>query len=119
MKLLGKGNVFFHGPYFRSRQTDVLGACHAAVVTLSEGMYGLGVPSKAYNIMAAGRPILYFGPPEGEIGLMVKENRIGYLGWPEKWDLAEMEEMGKRARALAESVYSKSTVLEKFLAAIR
>ena len=119
LKRKGKKNVFFHGPYFRSRQTDVLGACHAAVVTLAEGMYGLGVPSKAYNIMAAGRPILYFGPPEGEIGLMVKENRIGYSGWPEIWDLAEMEEMGKRARMLAESLYSKSTVLEKFLAAIR
>ena len=119
LKLLGKDDVYFHGPYFRSQQTEVLGACHAAVVTLSEGMYGLGVPSKAYNIMAAGRPILYFGPPEGEIGLMVKESRIGYMGWPEKWDLTEMEEMGKRARVLAESVYSKSAILEKFLAAIR
>ena len=119
LKRLGKDNVFFHGPYFRSRQTEVLGACHIAVVTLSEGMYGLGVPSKAYNIMAAGRPILYFGPPAGEIGLMVRENGIGYLGWPEKWDREEMEEMGNRARELAENVFGKSAILEKFLAAIR
>jgi glycosyltransferase involved in cell wall biosynthesis len=119
LKQMAKPNVFFHGPYFRSQQQEVLGACHLAVVTLAEGMYGLGVPSKAYNIMAAGRPILYFGPADGEIGLMVREHRIGYIGWPEKWDLAEMEEMGKRARALAEQCYAKNVILDKFLAAIR
>jgi len=119
LKAIGKKNVHFHGPYFRSQQTEVLGACHAAIVTLSKGMYGLGVPSKAYNIMAAGRPIIYFGPKDGEIGLMVRENRIGYLGWPDKWDLDELKEMGKRARTLAESKYSKKAILTKFLDAIR
>lgn len=114
-----KRNVYFHGPYFRSQQTDVLGACHVAVVTLADGMYGLGVPSKAYNIMAAGRPILYLGPENGEIGLMVKENRIGYVGWPQKWDIEELEQMGHRARLLAETKYSKKVILNKFLDAIR
>lgn len=112
-------NVFFHGPYFRSQQEEVLGAAHVSVVTLSEGMYGLGVPSKAYNIMAAGRPIIYFGPENGEIGLTVKENKIGYIGWPEKWDFSELEEMGKRARTLAEKKYSKPVILEKFLDTLR
>ena len=68
---------------------------------------------------AAGRPIIYFGPEDGEIGLMVRENGIGYLGWPEKWDLDELKEMGKKARALAESKYSKTVILTKFLDAIR
>lgn len=119
LKEMNYPNVYFHGPYFRSQQKDVLGACHAAIVTLADGMYGLGVPSKAYNIMAAGRPIIYFGPKDGEIGLMVRENGVGYLGWPEKWDLDELKEMGKRARALAESKYSKKVILTKFLDAIR
>lgn len=119
LKEMKHPRVFFHGPYFRSQQKDVLGACHAAIVTLSKGMYGLGVPSKAYNIMAAGRPIIYFGPEDGEIGLMVRENRIGYLGWPEKWDLDELKEMGERARALAEAKYSKKVILTKFLDTIR
>lgn len=119
LKEMKHPRVFFHGPYFRSQQKDVLGACHAAIVTLSDGMYGLGVPSKAYNIMAAGRPIIYFGPKDGEIGLMVRENGIGYLGWPEKWVLEELKEMGRRARSLAESKYSKNVILSKFLDAIR
>lgn len=119
LKEMNHPKVFFHGPYFRSQQKDVLGACHAAIVSLSEGMYGLGVPSKAYNIMAAGRPIIYFGPEKGEIGMMVQENRIGYLGWPSKWDIEELKEMGRRARALAELKYSKKVILTKFLDAIR
>ena len=110
---------FFHGAYFRSQQKEVLGSCHASIVALADGMYGLGVPSKAYNIMAAGRPIIYFGPEDGEIGLMIRENGIGYLGWPAKWDLDDLKEMGKRARALAESKYSKKVILTKFMDAIR
>ena len=119
LKEMKHPRLFFHGPYFRSQQKEVLGACHAAIVTLSDGMYGLGVPSKAYNIMAAGRAIIYFGPTDGEIGLIVKENKIGYIGWPEKWNLYELEEMGKRARTLAEKNYSKPVILKKFLDTLR
>ena len=119
LKEMKHSRLFFHGPYFRSQQKDVLGACHAAIVTLSEGMYGLGVPSKAYNIMASGRAIIYFGPADGEIGLIVKENKIGYIGWPERWDMTELQEMGERARMLAETRYSKPIILAKFLNALR
>lgn len=111
-------NVFFHGPYFRSQQEEVLGAAHVSVVTLSDGMYGLGVPSKTYNIMAAGRPIIYFGPENGEIGLLVKEKRIGYIGWPEIWDLEVLKAMGMKARAVAETEYSKEAILNKFIKAL-
>lgn len=119
LKAMDLPDVYFHGPYFRSQQNEVLAACHVAVVTLSENMYGLGVPSKTYNIMASGRPIIYFGPEKGEIALMIKENKIGYIGWPGKWDLGELKEMGNRARKLAESTYSKQVILEKYLNAIR
>lgn len=112
-------NVYFHGPYFRSQQTQVLGAAHVSVVTLAKGMYGLGVPSKTYNIMAAGRPILYFGPEDGEVGLLIKEHKIGYIGWPTNWDLDELELMGKRARKVAEQFYSKEIILDKFIKALR
>ena len=115
----GLPNVFFHGAFFRSQQEEILGSAHVSVVTLSEGMYGLGVPSKAYNILAAGRPILYFGPENGEIGLMIKEHGIGYIGWPVKWNLEELKEMGAKARLLAEAEYSKEIILNKFIKALR
>ena len=81
-------------------------------------MYGLGVPSKTYNILAAGRLIVYFGPKHSEIDLLVREKQIGYCGWPQKWDKEELVEMGKRARALAESDYSEEAIMSKFIQAI-
>ena len=110
--------VFFHGPYFRSQQNEVLAACHMAIVTLQEGMYGLGVPSKTYNILASGRPVLYFGPKDSEIDLLVREHGIGFCGWPEKWDIKELKMMGIKARELAEREYSERIILKKFIAAI-
>ncbi len=111
-------NVFFHGPYFRSQQNEVLAACHIAIVTLQEGMYGLCVPSKIYNILASGRPVIFLGPKDSEIDLLVRDEGIGYCGWPEKWDKEELMEMGKKARALAERDYSEDTILNKFINAI-
>lgn len=111
-------NVFFHGPYFRSQQNEILSACDIALVTLQEGMYGLGVPSKTYNILASGRPILFFGPKNSEIDLLIREKKVGYCGWPKNWDKNILIEMGKKARLLAENEYSKDIILKKFLDAI-
>lgn len=124
-------NVVFHGAYLRSKQSEVINSCDIALVTLTEGMYGLGVPSKTYNIMAAGKAILFIGDPESEIGLLVKEKQIGYVFEPsDKISIvkflseltpekrAELEEMGKRARKVAESEYAKDFILNKFVEAI-
>ena len=118
LKRLKHPQVFFHGPYFRSQQTEVLAACHISIVTLQEGMYGLGVPSKTYNILASGRSVLFIGPKDSEIDLLVREQKVGYCAWPEKWDLEELKAMGERARELAENKYAKRIILNKFLAAI-
>lgn len=118
LKAREQKNVFFHGSYFRSQQNEVLAACDIAIVSLQEGMYGLGVPSKTYNILASGRPILFIGPRDSEIDLLVRENKIGYCEWPEKWDKTTLLDMGKRARNLAEREYSKKAILDKFLKAI-
>lgn len=77
-------------------------------------MYGLGTPSKAYNILASGRPILFLGPKDSEIDLMVKENGIGYCEWPSIWDLDKLTAMGARARNIAERKYSEDIILQKF-----
>ena len=124
-------NVFFRGAYLRSKQCEVINSCDLALVTLAEGMYGLGVPSKTYNIMAAGKPILYIGDVNSEIGLLVKEKKIGYVFETKDKEgivsflsslslerLSEFKEMGQRARLIAENEYSKEIILNKFLEAI-
>jgi len=46
-------------------------------VSLRAGFEGLVVPSKAYGVMAAGRPIIYQGNDTGEIARMITEEGIG------------------------------------------
>lgn len=127
----GMKNVMFHGAYLRSKQSEVINSCDLALVTLTEGMYGLGVPSKTYNIMAAGKAVLFIGEPESEIGLLVKEKQIGVVFRPDdkegivgflaslsKDKQPEFVEMGKRARQVAEEEYAKDIILYKFVEAI-
>jgi glycosyltransferase involved in cell wall biosynthesis len=115
IRRLKRKNVFFHEPFSRVCQNAVLASCHISVVTLRDGMYGLGVPSKVYNILASGRPILYFGPQGSEIDLLIREEKIGFCGWPTEWDMNELEKMGKRARILAENRFPKDLILDKIL----
>ena len=120
--------VKFYGPYSRNQQTEVLNDSNISLVTLVKGMYGLGVPSKTYNILAAGKPILYIGEKSTEIWRTVEENKIGYCFEPD--DREEIKEfiqslsietlpclqaMGKKARELAEREYSKDAILAKFI----
>lgn len=124
-------NVVFHGAYFRSKQSDVINSCDIALVTLSEGMYGLGVPSKTYNIMAAGKPVLFIGDAKSEIALLVKEKGIGYVFEPKEHGkivdflmlistdmLPILKEMGAKARKVAVEEYAKDIILNKFIEAI-
>lgn len=115
LKNLYTQNVYFHGPYSRNEQSEVLGSCHINLVTLNEKMYGLGVPSKTYNILASGRPILYFGPKNSEIGLLIRETGIGYCGWPKEWNIGELRLKGIKAREIGEHRYTKERILNKFL----
>ncbi len=123
--------VVFNGAYLRSKQSEVINSCDLALVTLSEGMFGLGVPSKTYNIMAAGKAILFIGESDSEIALLVKEKQIGYVFEPGDCDgivkflsdltpqkRVEFAEMGKRARKVAETEYAKEIILNKYLEAI-
>lgn len=118
IRKMNRPNIFLHGWYKRSEQTEILGKCDIALVTLRDGMFGLGVPSKTYNIMAAGRPILFLGPEDSEIDCLIKEKGIGYCSWPETWDREELKRMGAKARKIAEEEYSESAILDRFLGLI-
>jgi colanic acid biosynthesis glycosyl transferase WcaI len=54
-----------------------LSAGDASLVTLKEGLAGLSVPSKAYGVMAAGRPILFVGDRGCELARIIEENGCG------------------------------------------
>ena len=119
--------VSFYPPYRRDEQQEVLGKCDVAIITLAKGMKGLGVPSKTYNILSAGKPVLFIGDEDSEISMLVREHEIGYtfvaddtLGLYNFFnsltesDLLKLKLMGKKSREIAEQYYSEDKVLEKF-----
>lgn len=70
-------NIRFHPYQPRETLAQSLGACDAHLVTLRPELEGLVVPSKFYGIIAAGRPVLFVGAPEGEIQRLVREAECG------------------------------------------
>ncbi len=122
-----KSNISIGGAYSRDEESAVLNSCDVAFVSLSSGMYGLGVPSKSYNIMAAGKPIIFIGDLNSEISLMIKKFDIGwrfscedqqklvdFLNGLTDSSRDEIYNKGKRAREVAENYYSKDIILSKF-----
>jgi glycosyltransferase involved in cell wall biosynthesis len=123
----GQQSFILEGSYPRAEQSRVLGACDIALVILGPDMYGLGVPSKTYNIMASGKPVLFLGPKDSEIYRLVKSHDIGWaFDWNEtdqlielinQWsihDLHAIQERGENARRIAETSYSEAVQLAKF-----
>lgn len=119
-------NVSLLGFQDRANQNDFLNACDIGIVTLSDGMYGLGVPSKSYNIMATGKPILFIGDKKSEIALCIKEYSLGWIvesGNPKM--LVQMIEhiyanrenlstMQHNAKIMADTIFAKERILEKY-----
>jgi colanic acid biosynthesis glycosyl transferase WcaI len=57
---------------------DSLGAADMHVVSMGPEVVGIMHPSKIYGAMAAGRPILFFGPRESHAGALVEPRGIGW-----------------------------------------
>lgn len=119
-------NITLIGFQNRNQQQDFLNACDVSIVTLNEGMFGLGVPSKAYNIMATGKPILIIADKESEISLCVKEHNIGWTTEPGNpkilcslFEKIYDDYITKKiaiydSRIIAEELYAKEIILEKY-----
>lgn len=120
-------NVFFDGAYSREDQLQILNKADVSFVSLAPKMFGLGVPSKTYNILAAGKPVLYVGEKNSEIDLLLREENIGYsfqhfeeqkiLDFFNSFDetsVKELELMKENARKVAEEKFSEEIILNKF-----
>lgn len=120
-------NVTFIGQRPRSDQRNFLNACDIALSSLVSGMEGISVPSRIYNILAAGKPILAIGEPNSEVALVIGEEKVGWVVPPDQPDqivrcileaqknIPQLEQMGKRARRAAETKYSSQFIIKKYI----
>jgi glycosyltransferase involved in cell wall biosynthesis len=116
----GLTNLAFKPYQPRSVLRQSLSAADVHVVTLRPELEGLVVPSKFYGIAAVGRPTIFIGDKNGEIGTVIRETECGVcvaqgdvkglvdaivtLGA----DPATRERMGRNARRAFELRFDKS-----------
>ncbi len=123
-------NVTLLPPRPRSEQNIFLNACDVALVSLVKNMWGVSMPSRTYNILAVGKPILALTEENSEVARVIEEDDLGWIvppNDPEKLfqtikeisrKKSQLISMGKRARNTAIEKYSVETAVQRYKKAL-
>jgi glycosyltransferase involved in cell wall biosynthesis len=127
----GFRNVTILDPRPRSEQNIFLNACDVGIVSLVKKMWGVSMPSRTYNILAVGKPILALTEADSELARVVAEENVGWNvapNEPEKLletiyriyaEREKLAEMGKRARKSAVEKYSVEKAVSGYLVELK
>jgi len=119
-------NLTLLAPKPRSEQNIFLNACDVAIVSIVKKMRGVSMPSRTYNILAVGKPILGLVEPDSEVAFVVEEDAVGWTVAPNEpeellnlinkiyTEREKIPEMQKRARSAALAKYSLQTAVENY-----
>ncbi|MGJ8667788.1 MAG: glycosyltransferase family 4 protein [Patiriisocius sp.] len=125
-KELDLSNIMFNGFLDRSELADSLNSGDVGLISFNPGMEGVSVPSRLYNLLAAGTPILAVCGKDSELAKVVLEEDAGWVIEPGdsqaiasllleiSSDLEELAIKGKNARRAAVKKYSRQAVIEKY-----
>jgi colanic acid biosynthesis glycosyl transferase WcaI len=97
-------NITLMDPVPESDLEQFLSAADLWIIPYRRNVAGVSVPSRAYNLLAVGRPIIVASEANSEAALMLKEEDIGWVVRPEDaLDLAEVirSAASNRAETLA------------------
>ena len=126
----GLANISIVGQRPRTDQINFLNACDVSIISLLPGITGAAVPSRLYNIMAAGKPVISVTGANSEVSLIVREENIGWVVPPDKpehlsrvvlealSDPERLEQMGARAYAAANTKYPRERIIEEYRALV-
>ena len=110
------------------RFADSITACDLAVIMLQAGMAGLSTPSRLYNLLAAGSPLLVVSDSQSKPARLVRAESLGWVVQPGDIEGAcdairaaqaeptELAAMAARARRVAEEEYSYAAVCARLRA---
>jgi colanic acid biosynthesis glycosyl transferase WcaI len=127
----GLGNFRFLPLQPRESLDDTMAAADLHWLSLLPALEGLIVPSKLYGILAAGRPVLFIGDPDGEVARIIGPARAGisvFIGQGTelaqhiarlKSDRALGEQMGENAYRLYREKYTGQRALDRWMALLR
>lgn len=122
----GLANLRFLPPEPREQLASALAAADAHLVTLRPEFARLVYPSKLAGVLAAGRPVLFVGPPAGEIARLLAREQCGVALAPtEGTRLAETvrrwqtepdhcARLGRRSRTVYEQQFTFAGALDRW-----
>lgn len=124
-------NVFFIPYQDKENLIYSLNAADIHLCVNAKGIKGVSCPSKAYGIMAAGRPILGCLENGTEVLALIEECACGYCCEPGDYDgfatnirrvletsNEQLQEMGMKGRRYLEQNLTKDASVKKYIAAI-
>jgi glycosyltransferase involved in cell wall biosynthesis len=115
--------IYLHNPVGRNNIPGILASHDGTIIPLITNIYG-AVPSKIYEAMASGLPILFSGDGEGasivmkhNVGLVsppgdmdaLKKNIIEFIRQPEKRD-----EFSRNCVEAAKKVFDRRLIIDRF-----
>jgi colanic acid biosynthesis glycosyl transferase WcaI len=115
----------------REQLSDSLAAADVHLACLLPQLEGLIVPSKFYGILAAGRPTIFIGDIDGELGRIIHSTQCGSsvaIGDADglvrairqlQTDTSMREQMGARARTLFIEKYTVNRAAQQWLEALQ
>lgn len=106
----------------------MLSSADATIISFVDEMKGLSVPSRMYNVLSAGTPIIAIADPDSELALVVREERAGWVLRPGDADAlaalvveiataagrAEAANRGAAGRVAVEQRYTLKSVIDRF-----
>jgi colanic acid biosynthesis glycosyl transferase WcaI len=106
---------------------EFLSAADIWIIPYRRNVAGVSVPSRFYNLLAVGRPVLIISEPDAEAALTVKEDRLGWVVTPgDARELAAMiktasgEEINLKGTRAAEKAiqFNQASALTKYQALV-
>ncbi len=119
----GYRNFYLHESVSREEIPDLLSGFYCTIIPLVNNIYG-AVPSKIYESMAAGLPVLFSGSGEG--AKIISEYKVGLVSKPRDYDslkeniikiknsVSLRNEMSERGRKLAEEKFDRNMLIDEF-----
>jgi colanic acid biosynthesis glycosyl transferase WcaI len=98
-------NVTLIDPVPESELEEFLSAANVWVIPYRRNVAGVSVPSRIYNLLAVGRPVIVTAEAVSEAALILQEENIGWVARPE--DPSDLAEAIRSAAADREETLAK------------
>jgi len=117
--------IYLHEPVTNQEIPNILAQYDAALIAQSTRIYGT-VPSKMYEALAVGLPVLFHGAGEG--AAIIEKVQAGFVSQPQSFDdlkqnieklkllsSEQRQEMGRHGRELAIQDFNRQKIIKNFL----